>query len=84
MFEARVGKGKIMVCSSDLHSNLNERPAARQLLYSLTKYMLSDKFNPKYNVECSTIAELFEKKDRPPAINFYTKQSTDDLKPKTK
>ncbi len=84
LFEAQVGKGKLMVCSSDLQNNLNERPAARQLLYSLTKYMLSDKFNPKYEVDYATVAELFEKKDRPPAINFYTKQSTDDLKPKTK
>lgn len=84
LFEAQVGKGKIMVCSADLQSNLDERPAAKQLLYSLTKYMLSDQFRPKYNVEYATIAELFEKKDRPPAIDFYTKQSTDDLKPKTK
>jgi len=44
--------------------------------------MLSDKFKPKYRVDLATIAELFEKKDRPPAIKFYTKQSTDDLKPK--
>ena len=83
LFEAQVGKGKIMVCSADLQSNINERPAARQLLFSLTKYMLSDQFNPKYKVEYSTIAELFEKKERA-AINMYTKQSTDDLKPKIK
>jgi hypothetical protein len=84
IFEAQVGKGKLIVCSADLQSNLNERPAARQLLYSLTKYMLSDKFNTKYKVDYETVAELFEKKNRPPAINFYTKQSTDDLKPKLK
>ena len=84
LFEAQVGKGKLMVCSADLQSNLNERPAARQLLYSLTKYMLSDKFNPKYKVDYATIAELFEKKDRPPAIDFHTKQSTDNLQPKLK
>jgi hypothetical protein len=84
LFEAKVGKGKLMVCSADLRNNLNERPAARQLLYSLTKYMLSDKFNPKYKVDYSIVAELFEKKDRPPAIDFHTEQSTDDLKPHTK
>lgn len=90
LFEAKVGKGKLMVCSADLskgsfgQNNLNERPAARQLLYSLTKYMSSDKFNPKYKVDYATVVELFEKKDRPPAINFYTKQSTDDLRPNTK
>jgi hypothetical protein len=83
LFEAQVGKGKIIVCSADLQSNINERPAARQLLFSLTKYMLSDQFNPKYKIEYSIIAELFEKKERP-GINFYTKQSTDDLKPKVK
>jgi len=84
LFEAQVENGKLMVCSADLQNNLEERPAARQLLYSLTKYMLSDKFNPKYKVDYSIVEELFEKKDRPPAINFYTKQSTDDLRPKTK
>ncbi len=83
LFEAQVGKGKLMVCSADLQSNLNERPAARQLLYSLTKYMLSDQFKPKYKVEYSIIKELFEKKKRA-VFNFYTKQSTDDLKPKLK
>jgi hypothetical protein len=84
LFEAQVGKGKIMVCSADLQNNLHERPAARQLLFSLTEYMLSDKFHPKYKINYATISELFEKKDRPPAINFHTEQSTDDLKPKTK
>jgi Glycosyl hydrolases family 2, sugar binding domain/Glycosyl hydrolases family 2/Glycosyl hydrolases family 2, TIM barrel domain len=84
LFEVQVGKGKLMVCSADLQSNLNERPVARQLLYSLTKYMLSDKFNPEYKVDYATVAELFEKKNRPPAIDFHTKQNTDDLKPKTK
>ena len=81
LFEAQVGKGKIMVCSSDLQNNLDERPAARQLLFSLTKYMSSDQFKPKYKVDYATIAELFEKKERP-VINLYTKQSTDDLQPK--
>ncbi len=84
LFEAQVGKGKLMVCSSDLQSNLDERPAASQLFFSITKYMLSDKFNPKYKVDYATVAELFEKKDRPPAIDFHTKQSTDDLRPKLK
>ena len=83
LFEAQVGNGKLVVCSADLQSNLNERPAARQLLFSITKYMLSDKFNPKFKVEYSIIKELFEKKKRE-NIDFHTKQSTDDLKPKLK
>ena len=81
--EAQVEKGKIIVCSADLQSNINERPVAKQLLYSLTKYMISDQFKPKFKIEYSTIEELFEKKKRA-GINFYTKQSTDNLKPKVK
>ncbi len=83
LFEAKVANGKIMVCSADLQNNLNERPAARQLLYSIIKYMTSDKFDPEFKVDLSIIEELFEKKERP-GINFYTKQSTDDLKPTIK
>ncbi len=83
LFEAQLGNGKIIVCSADLQSNINERPAARQLLYSLTKYMLSDQFNPEYKIGYSIIEELFEKKERA-GINFYTKQSTEDLKPNVK
>ncbi|MBN1783142.1 beta-glucuronidase [bacterium] len=81
LFEAQVGKGKIMVCSADLQSDPDDRPAARQLLYSLTQYMLSDRFNPKTRIEYAVIEELFEKKERA-GIAFHTKQSTEDLKPK--
>jgi len=83
IFEARVGNGKIMVCSADLQNKLDERPAARQLFYSLTEYMASDRFNPKYSVDLSIVKEIFEKKNRG-GINFYNKESTDDLKPKLK
>jgi len=81
IFEVQAGKGKLMVCSADLQSHIDKRPAARQLLFSLTEYMLSDQFNPKYRVNYSIIKELFEKKKRS-AINFHSKQSTDDLIPK--
>jgi len=81
IFEAKVETGRLMVCSADLENNLNERPAARQLLYSLTEYMVSDRFNPVYTLDLSIIKELFEKKERN-VIHFYTKESTEDLKPK--
>jgi len=81
LFEAQVGNGKLMVCSSDLQNNIDERPAARQLLFSLTNYMSSDKFNPKHKIDFSIIEELFEKKERP-AFNLYTKQSPNELRPK--
>jgi hypothetical protein len=46
IFEARVGKGKILVCGTDLLSNAGERLEAKQLLYSLLTYMQSPGFQP--------------------------------------
>jgi hypothetical protein len=80
LFEANVGKGKIMVCSADLKNDLDKRPASKQLLYSLTNYMKSDKFAPKGTVNLATIKELFEVKQRN-TYNSYTKDSPDELKP---
>lgn len=61
IWDAKVGKGKLMACSADITSDLRERPAARQLLYSLTKYMESKDFNPEYKVPMETIQQLFKK-----------------------
>lgn len=80
LWEANSGGGKIMVCSADLQNNLKDRPAARQLLFSIKNYMNSPEFNPGVNVETKIIQELFEKKDRQ-IINLYTKNSPDELKP---
>lgn len=46
IFEAQTEKGKLLICSSDLDKKLESRPVARQLRYSLLKYMSSDAFNP--------------------------------------
>lgn len=59
LFEVKVGKGKLLVSGVDLHSNLEKRPEARQLLYSLKKYVASEKFNPKVQLEPREIKSLF-------------------------
>lgn len=46
LFEGTVGKGKLIVTTIDLHSDPGNRPVARQMLRSLTRYMNSDGFNP--------------------------------------
>lgn len=46
VYEAQVGKGRLLVCSSDLTSDLDKRPAAAQLRQSLLEYMASDRFQP--------------------------------------
>jgi hypothetical protein len=80
LFEAKVGNGKLMVCSANLTSNLKNRPAARQFAYSLNKYMVSEAFSPKTQIEIGIIRELFEKKNRK-GIDMGTKDAPDELKP---
>ncbi|WP_431294394.1 hypothetical protein [Pedobacter sp. P26] len=44
--EAKVGNGKLLLCTMDIDNNIGDRPVARQIKYSLLKYMQSNKFNP--------------------------------------
>ncbi|MBN2213495.1 MAG: beta-glucuronidase [Bacteroidales bacterium] len=83
IFEARVGKGKIIVCSADLLSGISNRPAARQLYYSLINYMNSEKFMPEHEVDYAVIRDIFTDKSWPD-WNSYAKDSPDDLIPEKK
>jgi hypothetical protein len=58
VFEAKVGKGKILVSGIDLTSNLEKRPEAQQLLFSLKKYMAGERFNPKLEIKVEQIEKL--------------------------
>ncbi|MFH5883366.1 sugar-binding domain-containing protein [Halalkalibaculum sp. DA3122] len=60
LFEAKVGKGKLVVTSIDFENKLAQRPAARQLYHSLLGYMDSSDFNPDTPVNLSLIEELYE------------------------
>jgi hypothetical protein len=46
LFEARVGRGRLLVCGIDLPALADRQPAARQLLKSLYDYVASDAFDP--------------------------------------
>ncbi len=46
ILEVKVGKGKLLMTGIDLATDLKNRPEARQLLYSLSKYMSSEAFVP--------------------------------------
>lgn len=59
LFEAKVGKGKLLVSGIDLHTNLDQRLEARQLLYSLKKYMVGETFNPTVTLDGVKIKDLF-------------------------
>ncbi len=58
-FEVKVGTGKIVVCSIDLVSDLQKRPEAQQLLYSIQKYMVSTAFDPELEVGFDSLVRLF-------------------------
>lgn len=59
IFEANVGNGKLIVSGVDLWENMENRPEARQLLYSIKNYMVSDEFNPKVELEITAIQSLY-------------------------
>ncbi len=58
IFEAKVGNGKLLVSGIDLTTGLAKRPEAQQLLFSLKKYMLGEKFNPKVELTPDKLSEL--------------------------
>jgi hypothetical protein len=59
VFEAAVGGGKLLVCSMDIAHNLDNRPVARQMRYTLLSYMASDTFDPEIPVDVGEIRGLF-------------------------
>ena len=61
VFEAKAGGGKLLVTGIDLQSEIENRPEARQLLYSLKKYMEGEQFSPMIELPVSEIRSLFER-----------------------
>ncbi len=78
LFEANVGKGKIIVCSVDLTSGLDHRPVARQLYYSILTYMNSHRFVPEYSLDLSLIEDLT--KEEGERLHTHTQDAPDELK----
>jgi hypothetical protein len=60
LFEAQVGKGKIMVSSMDLTHELEQRLGARQLYSSVLAYMKGKGFKPAVAVDIKDIQDLYE------------------------
>ena len=61
IFEFSVGKGKLLVCMSDL-KKIQNKPEGRQLYSSILKYMSSDKFNPVQSLNPAELVALFKTK----------------------
>ncbi len=61
VFEASMGKGKLILCSVDLFGDLEDRPASRQFRHSLLEYMQSKSFDPKVRLTKEQFQSLFRK-----------------------
>jgi hypothetical protein len=58
LFEAKVGKGKLIYCGMNLHDPPNTDPVKQQMLASIYKYANSSAFNPGSELNTSDIAAL--------------------------
>lgn len=57
-FEAKVNGGRLLVLAVDTQKDMDKRPATQQLLHSIDKYVKSEQFAPKVDVEESFIQSL--------------------------
>jgi hypothetical protein len=58
--EAKVGRGRLLICSIDVTHDLANRPVARQFLYSLKNYAASDVFHPENEVPFDSLRHLLK------------------------
>jgi hypothetical protein len=61
LVEVQVGRGRLMICSIDLVSDLAERPAARALRRSLLEYAGGRSFRPSVRVSVEQVRALFRR-----------------------
>lgn len=76
LFEAKVGKGKVLVTTMPLTKQ--DDPVVEQMLYAIMTYMNGSDFNPQQSLDYERVEELFTLKT--PAVNMFTKESPDELK----
>lgn len=60
IFEAKIGKGKLLMTSINLKGIMNDSPVSRQMYYSLLKYISGEDFEPEVTLLPETIDFLFK------------------------
>ena len=79
LIEARVLKGRLLMTTMDITSNLERRPVAAQMRRALLAYVQSPDFKPAITLDPQVIRNFFEK--QAPPVNMFTNDSPDELKP---
>ena len=82
LFEAQVGRGRLMMTTMDITRDIDRRIAARQMQRSILSYMCSDAFQPRWQIDVERVADLFTKVAG--EVNMFTNESPDELKPTLK
>ena len=82
LVEAQVAGGRLLMTTMDITNNLSARPVARQMRKAILEYMQSEFFNPSLQLDSQVITQLYE--EEAPAVNMFTNDSPDELKPKIK
>jgi len=59
LLEARVGAGRIVVCSMDLRTDLGDRPVAELFRHNLVRYLTGPEFDPQVEVTARQVRALF-------------------------
>lgn len=80
LVEANVLKGRLLLTTMDISTDLGHRIVARQMRKAIIGYMNSEDFRPVLSVEPEAITGLFEQ--AAPAVDMFTRESPDELKPK--
>lgn len=58
LFECKVNIGKLLVCTSRL-SEIDNEPEVRTFMYSISKYISSNEFNPVKELDIETLKTIF-------------------------
>lgn len=82
IFEAKVGNGKLLVSSAAIGETYTD-PAAKQLFYSIKRYMASGLFNPTDEISLPVIKDIFQTPSKETWESF-TKNNPDELQPSIK
>jgi hypothetical protein len=78
IFEAKVGNGKLIVSTANVSDTTG--PAAKQLLYSIKKYMASPQFDPKDAIPLALVKDIFQTPSKE-VWDSFTNATPDELKP---